>query len=69
MQWHWDDLVGGWEEGLLGNFWRKWKLKAPLILSVGDGDGDAFIKNMGKEVHNEISFEYVEYVFYILAKH
>lgn len=44
-------------------------MKAPLILSVGDGDGDAFIKNMGKEVHNEISFEYVEYVFYILAKH
>lgn len=44
-------------------------MKAPLILSVGDGDGGAFTRSMGKEIHNEISFEYVECVFYILAKH
>lgn len=29
----------------------------------------AIMRNMGKEVLNEISFEYVEYVFCILAKH
>lgn len=29
----------------------------------------AITRNMGREVLNEISFEYVEYVFCILAKH
>lgn len=44
-------------------------MKATLTLSVGDGDGGAFTRNMGKEVHHEISVEYVECFFYILAKH
>lgn len=43
-------------------------MKAILILSVNDGDGGTSTRNMGRGVHSEISFEYGEYVFYILAK-
>lgn len=35
-----------------------------MIVMVG-----AITRNMGKEILNEISFEYIEYVFCILAKH
>lgn len=44
-------------------------MKATLILSVGDGDGGVFTRSMGEEVHHEISVEYVECFFYIVAKH
>lgn len=54
---------------MLGKVWRKLKLKAILILNVSDGNGGTSSRNMGKGMLNEISFEYVEYVFYILAKH
>ena len=43
-------------------------MKAILILNVSDGNGGASSRNMGKGMLNEISFEYVEYAFYILAK-
>lgn len=51
----------------MGKVWRKLKLKAILILNVSDGNGGTSTRNMGKGMLNEISF--VEYVFYILAKH
>lgn len=57
----------GWEKGLLREVWRKWRLKITLILSAGDGNGGAITRNIGKKVHNEISFEYGEF-FYMLAK-
>lgn len=56
------------EEGLLGKVWRNWKLQITFILNVCDGDGGTLSTNIGKEVHNKISFEYVEF-FFILAKH
>ena len=34
------------------------------ILSVDDGDGGTITRNIGKEVHNEISFEYIEFFFF-----
>lgn len=39
-------------------------MKIILILSMGDGDG-TIIRNRGKEVHHEISFEYVEFFMYL----
>lgn len=56
--------VGGREQGLLRKIWRNWRLKITLILIVGDGTG-GITKNMGKEVHSEISFQYSEFFIYL----
>lgn len=40
-------------------------MKIILILSMGDGDGGTIIRNLGKEVHSVISFEYVEFFMYL----
>lgn len=53
------------EEGLLGKVWRTWKLKVIFILSVGGGDGGTITRNIGKEVHNKISFEEAEFFIYL----
>lgn len=53
-----------------GDFWGKGleevKVEGYTHFKCGDGDGGAVTRNRGKGIHNEISFEYGEYIFYIL---
>lgn len=56
---------GGWRRACWGKFGENWKLKITFVLNVCDGDGGTLSTNIGKEVHNKISFEYVEFFIYL----